>query len=46
MQLISYARHRFPPEIMACFVAICTLHIELWDVEELLAERGLEVSYV
>ena len=46
MQPISYARHRFPPEV---------IHQAVWlylrftlshrDVEELLAERGFDVSY-
>src|SRR5437763_14611047 len=46
MALPSYRRHRFPPEI---------IHHAIWlylrftlgyrDVEELLAERGLDISY-
>jgi transposase-like protein len=46
MALLSYRRHRFPPPI---------IHQAIWlylrftlsyrDVEELLAERGLDVSY-
>ena len=46
MALLSYRRHRFPPEI---------IHHAIWlylrftlsyrDVEELLAERGLDISY-
>src|SRR5260370_42172882 len=46
MALLSYRRHRFPPSI---------IHHAIWlylrftlsyrDVEDLLAERGLDVSY-
>lgn len=40
MKPISYKRHRFPPEV------ICTLRVTLSfrEVEELLAQRGVEVS--
>ena len=43
---ISYARHRFPPEVIQPAVWLylrCTLSYR--DVEDLLAERGLEISY-
>jgi putative transposase len=46
MQPISYARHQFPPEIIrhaTCLYLRFTLSYR--DVEELLAERGLEISY-
>ena len=46
MKPISYQRHRFPPD---------TIHLAVWlhfrfttslrDVEEMLAERGIDVSY-
>ncbi len=46
MQPISYARHQFPAEIIRHPV---WLHLRFTlsyrDVEELLAERGIEVSY-
>jgi putative transposase len=46
MQRISYARHQFPPDIIRHAV---WLHLRFTlsyrDVEELLAERGLEISY-
>lgn len=46
MQKISFERHRFPSEIIvhaAWLYARCTLSLR--DVEDLLAERVLEVSY-
>jgi putative transposase len=46
MQPISYARHQFPPEVIrhaVCLYLRFTLSYR--DVEELLAERGLDVSY-
>ncbi|MBW2377188.1 MAG: IS6 family transposase [Deltaproteobacteria bacterium] len=42
----SYRRHRFPPEIISH--AVCLYHrfgLSLRDVEDLLAERGITVSY-
>jgi transposase-like protein len=46
MEPISYARHQFPPEIIRRAV---WLHLRFTlsyrDVEELPAERGLDVSY-
>jgi putative transposase len=46
MQPISYARHQFPAEIIRHAVWLY-LHLTLSyrDVEELLAERGIETSY-
>src|ERR1700730_16078786 len=46
MDLLSYRRHRFPPPTIQhaiCLYLRFTLSYR--DVEELLAERGLEVSY-
>jgi len=46
MEPISYRRHRLPPEIIqnaACLC--CRFTLSFRDVENLLAERGLEVSY-
>ncbi|PVE20190.1 IS6 family transposase [Microvirga sp. KLBC 81] len=46
MQLISYARHQFPPEIIQQAIWLyLRFTLSYRDVEELLAERGLEVSY-
>ncbi|GLS18096.1 IS6 family transposase [Labrys miyagiensis] len=46
MQPISYARHQFPPEIIRHGVWLyLRFTLSYRDVEELLAERGLEVSY-
>jgi putative transposase len=46
MQRISYARHRFPPEIIRHAVWLyLRFTLSYRDVEELLAERGLEISY-
>src|SRR5215211_5971176 len=46
MQPVSYARHRFPPEVIRHAVWLyLRFTLSYRDVEELLAERGLEVSY-
>ncbi len=46
MQPISYVRHRFPPEVIRHAVWLyLRFTLSYRDVEELLAERGLEVSY-
>src|SRR5918997_2335386 len=46
MEPISYARHRFPPEIIQHAVWLYVrFTLSFRDVEELLAERGLDVSY-
>jgi putative transposase len=46
MQPISYARHQFPPEIIRRAIWLyLRFTLSYRDVEELLAERGLEVSY-
>jgi putative transposase len=46
MQPVSYARHQFPPEIIRHAVWLyLRFTLSYRDVEELLAERGLEVSY-
>jgi putative transposase len=46
MALLSYRRHRFPPPIIKHAI---WLHLRFTlsyrDVEDLLAERGLDVSY-
>ena len=42
----SYKRHRFPPEIIAHAVWLyCRFNMSLREVEELLLERGIDVSY-
>jgi putative transposase len=47
MQPISYARHQFPPEVIRQAIWLyLRFTLSYRDVEELLAERGLEVSYV
>ena len=44
--LISYARHQFPPVVIQYAVWLYVrFTLSYRDVEELLAERGLEVSY-
>jgi len=46
MRQLSFKRHRFPPEIIRhsnWLYARFTLSFR--DVEEMLAERGLDVSY-
>ena len=46
MGSISYARHQFPPAIIRHMVWLfLRFTLSFRDVEELLAERGIEVSY-
>ncbi len=46
MHPISYARHQFPPAIIQRAVWLyLRFTLSYRDVEELLAERGLDVSY-
>ena len=46
MQKISFARHRFPPELIIHAVWLyARFTLSYRDVEDLLAERGLDVSY-
>jgi transposase-like protein len=46
MQPISYARHQFSPEVIRHAVWLyLRFTLSYRDVEELLAERGLDVSY-
>lgn len=46
MQETSYARHRFPPEIIQHVVWLYfRFPLSFRDVEDLLAERGVDVSY-
>jgi putative transposase len=46
MQAISYSRHRFPPDLIRHAVWLyLRFTLSYRDVEELLAERGLDISY-
>ena len=46
MTLLSYRRHRFPPEIIQHAIWLyLRFTLSYRDVEELLAERGVEISY-
>src|SRR5829696_6316371 len=46
MQPISYDRHRFPPEVIRHAIWLYVrFTLSYRDVEELLAERGLDISY-
>src|SRR5688572_19503346 len=46
MQPISYARHQFPAEVIQPAVWLdFRFTLSYRDVEELLAERGIEISY-
>src|SRR3954469_14838062 len=46
MQPISDARHQFPPEVIRQAVWLyLRFTLSFRDVEELLAERGIETSY-
>lgn len=43
---ISYKRHRFPPQISALAVWLYAhFNLSLREVEELLLQRGIDVSY-
>ncbi|MEM1352732.1 MAG: IS6 family transposase [Pseudomonadota bacterium] len=43
---MSYKRHRFPPEIIAHAVWLYVrFNLSLRDVEEMLLERGIDISY-
>ena len=45
MRTISYSRHRFPPDVIRCAVWLyLRFTLSYRDVEDLLAERGLEIS--
>ena len=46
MQPIEYSRHRFPAEVIRHAVWLYfRFTLSLRDLEELLAQRGIEVSY-
>ena len=46
MKRISYARHRFPPDVIRQAVWLYfRFTLSFRDVEDLMAERGIEVSY-
>ena len=46
MKTISYKRHRFPPEVIRQAVwPYFKFTLSLRDVEEILTERGIDVSY-
>ena len=46
MQSVSYARHRFPPVVIQHTVWLyLRFTLSYRDVEDLLAERGLDISY-
>ena len=46
MKPVSYRRHRVPPQIIQHAIwHYCRFTLSFRDVEDLLAERGLEVSY-
>ena len=46
MQAISFKRHRFPPEFIRHAVWLyARFTLSYRDVEDLLAERGLDISY-
>ncbi|THD59284.1 IS6 family transposase [Phenylobacterium sp.] len=46
MRPVSFKRHRFPAEVIRYAVWLyCRFTMSLRDVEELLAQRGIEVSY-
>src|ERR671933_233736 len=46
MQPVSYARHQFPPEIIRHAVWLyLRFTLSYRDVEELLAERGIQTTY-
>jgi len=46
MNTISYRRHRFPPSIIQYAVWLCyRFNLSYRDIEDLLAERGIDASY-
>jgi putative transposase len=46
MALLCYRRHRFPPEIIQHAIWLyLRFTLSYRDVEELLGERGLDISY-
>ena len=46
MPPISYARHQFPPVVIQHAVLLYVrFTLSYRDVEDLLAERGLDISY-
>ncbi len=46
MSQLSFKRHRFPPDIIAHAIWLYTrFTLSFRNVEEMLAERGLDVSY-
>jgi putative transposase len=46
MKPLSFKRHRFPPEIVRYAIWLCArFTLSFRDVEELLAERGVDASY-
>jgi len=46
MALLCYRRHRFPPEIIQHAIWLyLRFTLSYRDIEELLAERGLDLSY-
>lgn len=46
MRQLSFKRHRYPAEVIRCAVWLYyRFTLSLRDVEELLAQRGIEVSY-
>ena len=46
MQSVSYARHRFPPVVIQHAVWLyLRFTLSYRDVEDLLAQRGLDISY-
>ena len=46
MQTVSFKRHRFPPDVIRLAVWLyCRFTLGVRDVEEMLAQRGVEASY-
>ena len=46
MQPVSFQRHRFPPDVIRLAVWLYfRFTLSLRDVEEMLAQRGVEASY-
>ncbi|GAA0386737.1 hypothetical protein GCM10009093_11960 [Brevundimonas terrae] len=46
MKSLSFKRHRFPPEVIRHAVWLYfRFNLSFRDVEELMAKRGIEISY-
>jgi len=46
MQRVTFKRHRYPPGVIRMAVWLYfRFTLRFWDVEEILAQRGIQASY-